>query len=362
MKTEKIAGIGSIPGGEYESIAIEGIAKLKGKAKAESVNVEGLFKTKGKLEVKTLKIEGIQRTFRDIKAKEVNIDGILKLKRASLLAERIYCFGVITSTNEINADEIALDGICSLANLYGDKVKVDYKASVREKVKLPSKFSLFLKLYFGRSLNFSYNSIDYIECTMLEATNTRFKTIHAQAVTLKDHCRVETLYCDGEINIDKTCVVGKIIKNGKVINKEEEDMPVSTLVKILDLYKNNKITAEEAEKMLLATGVPEKSNNAIEEQLPWVDDGKLRIVAFLGRKLLQKTAPEAKRLEIVLEGEALNVDAYGNLTCGDIKGKATAGSAITCGDIGGNVTAGSSVHCKSVTGKVTAGGGVYIEK
>lgn len=362
MKTEKIAGIGSIPGGEYESISIEGIGKLKGKTKAESVHVEGLFKTKGKLEVNTLKIEGIQRTFRDIKAKEVNIDGILKLKRASLMAERIYCFGVITSTNEINADEITLDGICSIANLYGDKVRVDYKANVREKVKLPSKFSYFIKLYFGRSLNLSYNSIDYIECTTLEATNTRFKTIHAQEVTLKDHCRVEKLYCDGEINIDKTCVVEKIISSGKVINKEEEDIPASTIVKILDLYKNNKITAEEAEKMLLATGAPEKSNNAMEEQLPWEDDGKLRIVAFLGRQLLQKTAPEVRRLEIVLEAEALNVDAYGNITCGDIKGKATAGSTITCGDIGGNVTAGSSVHCKSVSGKVTAGSGVYIEK
>ena len=102
MRKERIEGIGSIVGGEYESIEAEGLAKLKGDVKAETFTIEGFFKSKGRIEAKTLKIEGVHRAFRDIKAEEVIIDGILKLKRASLMADRIKCDGVITCTEEIN--------------------------------------------------------------------------------------------------------------------------------------------------------------------------------------------------------------------------------------------------------------------
>ncbi len=364
MRSEKIEGIGSIRGGEFENIQIEGIGKLKGNAIAQSVSVEGLFKSKGKLETKSLRIEGIHRAFRDIKAKEVRIDGVLKLRRASLLADKIICMGVITCTNEINADELEIRGICSIANLYGDKVKVNYYSEAREKVRgIPTQLSLVMNMYFGRKVSFDHNSIDYVECTSLEASNTTFKTIHAQEVSLKDYCQVEKLYCDGKIDIDPTCSVGKIISNGKVLkDKENNDMANPTLTKILDLYKNNKITADEAEKMLGAISVSQNNNNDTEGQLTWSDDGKLRIVAFLGRKLLKKSAPEASKIEVTLDGDVLNVDSYGSLTCGQVSGNATAGSSITCGDIGGNVTAGSSVRCKNVTGKITAGSGVVIEK
>lgn len=47
MRKERIEGIGSIVGGEYESIEAEGLAKLKGDVKAETFTIEGSLSRKG---------------------------------------------------------------------------------------------------------------------------------------------------------------------------------------------------------------------------------------------------------------------------------------------------------------------------
>ncbi|MDD4264430.1 MAG: hypothetical protein PHD88_07055 [Firmicutes bacterium] len=362
MKNEQIQGIGSIESGEYESINIEGIAKLKGDAKAGNVLVEGMFKSKGRIETKDLNIQGVHRAFGDIKAKDVMIEGVLKLRRASLLADKINCRGIITCTDEISTDELQIEGICSLKRVVGDKINIHYHQGAKDQLKMPSNMSALIKSYFGRKIDPSKCLVDEVECTYLTAANTVFKTIRAQEVILKDHCIVDELYSDGDVQIDKTCVVKKTIRAGKIVQvKEDDQMANPTLVKVLDLYKENRISVDEAEKMLSAIGsIKESISHGI--SLPWDDDKNLRIVAFLGHNLLEKSAPECQNIEVVYTGDVNHIESYGSITCGDIRGHATAGSSITCGDVGGNITAGSSVHSKDVGGKITAGGGVHIEK
>ena len=96
-------------------------------------------------------------------------------------------------------------------------------------------------------------------------------------------------------------------------------------------------------------------------QLLWEDDGNLRAVLFVGRRLVKKSEVEGKYGEICkeitleIDGEALNVESYFNVCCGDVCGNVNAGRDINCGDVEGMVTGGREVNCEDVAGDVTAG-------
>ena len=56
------------------------------------------------------------------------------------------------------------------------------------------------------------------------------------------------------------------------------------------------------------------------------------------------------------------VDAGGNVTCGNVEGDMDVGGNVTCGNIGGHVDAGGDVQCSYVSGSIDAGGGVTFER
>lgn len=152
-------------------------------------------------------------------------------------------------------------------------------------------------------------------------------------------------------------------------------MKEASLLKILDMYKNETLDCEEAEGMLDCM-IEERISKMVKTvKLP--DDGKLRIVVARGCNLISKHEHQAANTVIVeYLGETLNVECWGNLTCGNVHGnaaaggsinsgnihaKASAGGSIMCGDIDGNVSCGGSVTCGKVTGRISAGGGVKMD-
>lgn len=404
MSNEKVDGIGSILAGEYDVIEVDGIGKLKGNATARQVLIEGLFKSKGKLISNEITINGVARIFRDVKVKKITSDGIVKIRKANLYADEIICQGLITSTDEVSADIINIDGICSISRMYGDTIHIK-NDKTQIKIKGEKRFieySIHLgRLYLGRKISENHSIVDQLECTNLEASGLHSKVVRAGNVKLSDGCEIHRLYCDGDINMDDTCIIGEIISKGKQVeamnivrkNKEKslvnkknmeqggyEVMANESVRKILELYKSNSINIDEAEKMLVSTGA---SNNINDNSgigsydTAWDDDGKLRIVAYIGRKLLKKGDSSSQSIEVKYEGPALDVESYGNLTCGDVNGNANAGGSIhsdvingsascggsmDCGNIGGSANCGGSLTCKEISGSVSAGGSVKIMK
>lgn len=138
------------------------------------------------------------------------------------------------------------------------------------------------------------------------------------------------------------------------------------------------------------------------------DDGKLRIVQFIGAKIVAKEEaanvsdsrplcikfPEERSEKLEVEiwgganiGGAVNgsvkagggvncgpvadgVEAGGGVNCGPVNGNVEAGVGVNCGPVSGNVEAGVDVNCDDVSGDVTAHkvkakkieGNVYAEK
>lgn len=101
--------------------------------------------------------------------------------------------------------------------------------------------------------------------------------------------------------------------------------------------------------------------------LPWGDDGCLRAVCFLGRRLLeQQKIMDAsmkmalERVELKFSGNVENIHSAFSVNCtgSTIHGDVTAGDGVNCGNVGGDVTAGDGVNCGNVSGDVTAGDSV----
>ena len=211
MKRERIGGIGSVSGGEYDSIQIDGIGKLKGRIKANQISASGMSRSKGEIEASLLNINGIHKAKRIIKVREAAINGVLRLKTASLHADKINCTGCLYCGRELSADQISIQGIFSISHIYGDTVRLVSDETAH--LPIGRKSRLFCRLLFGFRIPDGASRADYVECTELVASNTKFKTIHAGSVTLSQNCEVDKIYCDGPVTADSTCTIGKIISS-----------------------------------------------------------------------------------------------------------------------------------------------------
>ncbi|MCH5194890.1 MAG: helix-turn-helix transcriptional regulator [Oscillospiraceae bacterium] len=89
------------------------------------------------------------------------------------------------------------------------------------------------------------------------------------------------------------------------------------------------------------------------------DDGKLRVVQFLGSKVLTKN-DYSKDVKIMLEipqtDKIINVEIWGSADIdGDIGGSVSAGNSINCGDIGHSASAGDGINCGNIGHSASAG-------
>lgn len=364
MNNEKIDGIGMIHGGDYSEIIVDGMGKLKGTVTAKKVVVSGAFKSKGKLSTQEIYVDGFARILKSIKTRNMVINGTLKLRHADVSADSVHGEGVLTSTGSISADEININGYCSVKKMLGDRISIHNNSKGINKLIRSLRILTFL--YFGRSISLNHSLVDQIECTNLTASGIKAKVVRAGHVELGRDCIIDRLYCDGTMIIDPSCRIKRIYTNNEIKElkgKGKNEMANMTVKKILDLYKNEAINSEEAELMLNSV-YHGNSTNSVQTgkesdiETPWEEDGKLRLVAFIGRKLLKRGEAGQKRLEFKYEGEALNVECHSNLICGDITGNASAGGSISCEDIGGSASSGGSISCKDIGGNVTAGGSV----
>ena len=296
MNNEKIDGIGTIHGGEYNEILVAGMGKLKGTVTANKVVVSGAFKSKGHLTAEELQVDGFARIFKNIKAKKVVIKGTLKLRHADVNADSVYGEGLLTSTGSVCADEIRINGYCTVKKMLGDSISIQNDLSGINK--LMKSLWILTFLYFGRAISPSHSLVDQIECTNLTASGIRARVVRAGSAQLGRDCIIDRLYCDGDMMIDPTCSIKRIYSNNEVKEfrpKGRNEMANVTVKKILDLYKGAAINEDEAELML----------------------------------------------KTVFEGYAF---AGGSMSCNNIGGNASCGGSISCDDIDGNVSAGESIN------------------
>ncbi|MDF2589373.1 MAG: hypothetical protein K0S41_3214 [Anaerocolumna sp.] len=206
MRTEKIEGIGSISGGEYDRVEIEGVGSIKGDMKAAVLYIDGVCKCHGTIESSEFICSGVANLSKSIRAKNIKIDGVVNQGRANIEADDIFCDGVLLSSGEISADRILVDGCVSTPEMYGDNIKIIHCVKSNVNIKIPNFFGIF----GGRKNISQFSCVDVIEATNLELHGVKAKSVSGNTILIGPNCEIDQVECNGILKIHSSAKVNKI--------------------------------------------------------------------------------------------------------------------------------------------------------
>jgi len=123
------------------------------------------------------------------------------------------------------------------------------------------------------------------------------------------------------------------------------------IIKLLEMCKNGTLTVEATEELLDAIYKGEEETVVAASELPWENDDRIHIVAYLGHEMLSENTDGHNGLFMIsYDGDPKDVICTcGDFSCGMVRGDVTARDVSIGGDVNGSVTA---------SGKVTVSGAV----
>lgn len=105
-----ITGKGTIAGGEYSDIIVNGIADTSGNIKCNDLKASGTFSTKSNIDAQSeIKTMGFAKIIGDIKAKALHTMGKFS-SEGSIVADNITVSGLFSSKKKIKATKVEVTG------------------------------------------------------------------------------------------------------------------------------------------------------------------------------------------------------------------------------------------------------------
>lgn len=196
MQDFKMEGIGSISGGEFNIIRVEGVGNCSNKIKANDLHIEGVFNCSGEIEAENLFCEGVANFKANIRAKKMYIEGVLNEKYGTKIeAEQITCEGVIKTSGEISADVLDAEGCIEADEIVGDRIKI---------------LSHWHKSGFLNVFNRIHSKIRIIEATTIELSGVKAYNVNGCDIKIGPNCQIENIDCNGILSVDPSSVVRNI--------------------------------------------------------------------------------------------------------------------------------------------------------
>ncbi len=205
MNNYSIEGIGSMNGGQFMDLRIEGVGSNKGDIKADKIVVEGVFKSTGYIEANHLDCEGVCDIYGNIRAKRITIEGVINMKdNQKVEAESMYCEGLLNSGGDLYADSLKVEGCLKVRGVYGDTIEINsYGKTVNGFKRLLEKINL---------VNSTCSSkITTIEATSIQLSGVSAQTVNGHNIVIGPGCEVDTVDCSGTLKIHESSKVAHII-------------------------------------------------------------------------------------------------------------------------------------------------------
>jgi cytoskeletal protein CcmA (bactofilin family) len=195
MQDLKIDGMGTIPGGVFGLVKIDGMAKCTGEMKADTLDIDGMFTCRGDITAGVLDCDGMATVTGNIHAQSISIEGMLTIKGGTRLESgSIKCEGMIKIDGEVSADNIDAEGFIMAGEIVGDSIRIR---------SFPHR-SLFFLFRPSRS------RISLIEATEVDLRGVVADTVNGKDVRIGPGCRIENLDCSGTLTIHAGARVGRI--------------------------------------------------------------------------------------------------------------------------------------------------------
>jgi len=188
MGEYRCEGIGSVNGGTYDKLHVEGVFSAKGPIKANQVSGEGVMNFSA-LCAENLTLEGVTKVNGLLEAGSCNSEGVLKAA-AITVSGNLYSDGVV-NTGFLKAGSATL-----LHN---------------HKKESPRPFARVLSLFSGRSAQEENNAkIRKIEAITLALQDYSVQSIIGQDITIGRGCIVDKVQANTRLRIHKSAVVNDL--------------------------------------------------------------------------------------------------------------------------------------------------------
>jgi len=196
----KIEGVGTIKGGVYGELRVDGVCTIEGDLTAESLKINGVCSCSGDVTAKLFNCDGVLTVSGNLRAGVADIDGVCTVNGSKVEADQIDCDGVLSVEGEISADIIEADGKINAYEIVGDRIRV--KSYWKNHGPLRALFKIGEK----------FSTIDLIEGTNIELRGVRAKSVSGQNVRIGKNCEIDRVDASGELNVHPSARVGVVAK------------------------------------------------------------------------------------------------------------------------------------------------------
>jgi cytoskeletal protein CcmA (bactofilin family) len=218
----RVDGVGTVNGGVYNDLHINGVCTVDGDLEAESLKINGVCTCTGNVTAKVFNCDGVLTVSGNLRAGTADIDGICTVNGKKVEADRIKCDGVLSVDGEISADVIEAEGKVNAAEIVGDSIRI--KSYWKNRGPLRALFRLGEKAnikYSAVDLNegllvkrmsMKFSVIDLIEGTTVELRGVHAKSVRGRDVRIEKDCEIDHVDASGELVIHQRARVGEVIK------------------------------------------------------------------------------------------------------------------------------------------------------
>lgn len=198
MQNFSIDGVGTMSGGQYDEVDIDGVVTCNGDIEAEVIKIDGVFKCHGKVKSASLKCNGTAEFDSAVIAKKLDIDGFVKMERIE--ADEIRCNGMIEAQGEVSADFVDANGFINAKEIVGDRIRINSRMGKIMYI-LPEKRS----------------KINLIEATTIELRGVTAQTVNGKDIKIGPRCRIQAVDCSGTLSLHEKADVQTITGDYKMV-------------------------------------------------------------------------------------------------------------------------------------------------
>ncbi|MCL1895163.1 MAG: hypothetical protein FWG03_01300 [Clostridiales bacterium] len=198
----KIDGVGTIMGGVYGRLRINGVCTVEGDLEAESLEIDGVCTCTGSVEAKSFDCDGVLTIEGNMRVGTADIDGVVTVKGSKIEADEIKCDGVVNVEGEISADVINANGKINAEAIVGDRIKIKsyWKTRLGR-----------LLLLIGEKVNTKQSVVNLIEGTTVELRGVRAKFVNGHDVSIGRNCEIGRVDASGKLYIDPMSRVDEVV-------------------------------------------------------------------------------------------------------------------------------------------------------
>lgn len=205
METHHYEGIGTISGGSYGELKIEGVYSLQHEITTETLDIEGVFHANAAVNAGSFFCEGVANFHAPLTAKTAKIEGVIHIKQ-DFHADNVRLDGVLNAENIFVTEEIIATGV-----IHAKKLTTDKASLIHDRKKYHGGIKNSIKSFFSiKNDDGEHSKIDILSAREAVLSGYCIRNLIGDNITIEKDCHIENVQAGSRLRIHKSSVVDHI--------------------------------------------------------------------------------------------------------------------------------------------------------